>query len=79
MLICRCAWHQRYCGYPLVSGVASWRGWTLRFTDGICEKCLARFRAEHRSFLERRRTFDGRTVTALQPVAVPVVSSNEAA
>ena len=79
MLICRCAWHQRYCGYPLLSGVVSWRGWTLRFTDGICEKCLERFRAEHRSFLERRRTFDGRTVTALQPVAVPVVSSNEAA
>jgi len=79
LLICRCAWHQRYCGYPLVSGVASWRGWTLRFTDGICEKCLARFRAEHRSFLERRRPLDGRTVTALQPVAVPVASSNEAA
>lgn len=56
MLICRCAWHQRYCGYPLVSGVASWRGWTVRFTDGICEKCLERFRAEHRLFLERRRT-----------------------
>ena len=55
MLICRCAWHQRYCGYPLLNGVASWRGWTLRFTDGICEKCLERFRAEHRSFLERRR------------------------
>ena len=55
VLICRCAWHQRYCGYPLVSGVASWRGWTVRFTDGICEKCLERFRAEHRVFLERRR------------------------
>jgi hypothetical protein len=55
VLICRCAWHQRYCGYPLLNGVASWRGWTLRFTDGICEKCLERFRAEHRSYLERRR------------------------
>jgi len=54
LLICRCAWHQRYCGYPLLNGVASWRGWTVRFTDGICEKCLQRFRAEHRSFLERR-------------------------
>ena len=80
MLICRCAWHQRYCGYPLLSGVASWRGWTLRFTDGICEKCLERFRAEHRSFLERRRSFDGRVLTSLpEVVAVPVVSSNEAA
>ena len=56
MLICRCAWHKRYCGYPLVNGVASWRGWTLRFTDGICKTCLERFRAEHRVFLERRRT-----------------------
>jgi hypothetical protein len=71
VLICRCAWHQRYCGYPLLQGVASWRGWRVRFTDGICEKCLARFRAEHRSFLERRRTLDlGLT---------PAVSSNEAA
>ena len=68
MLICRCAWHQRYCGYPLLSGVASWRGWAVRFTDGICEKCLQRFREEHRSFLERRRTLDDK-------VAVP----NEAA
>jgi hypothetical protein len=64
VLICRCAWHQRYRGYPLLSGIASWRGWTLRFTDGICEKCLERFRAEHRSFLERRRTFDDRLLPA---------------
>ena len=59
MLICRCAWHQRYCGYPLLSGVASWRGWSVRFTDGICEKCLQRFRAEHRGFLERRGSYMG--------------------
>jgi hypothetical protein len=71
VLICRCAWHQRYCGYPLLSGVASWRGWSLRFTDGICEKCLERFRAEHRSFLERRRPLDGQLT--------PASASNEAA
>jgi hypothetical protein len=53
MLICRCAWHSRYYGYPLLSGVASWRGWTLRFTDGICPRCLARFRREHHSLFER--------------------------
>ena len=80
LLICRCAWHQRYCGYPLLNGVVSWRGWSLRFTDGICESCLERFRTEHRSFLERRRTPDGRAVTSLAEVAVPSVSSsNEAA
>jgi len=54
-----------------LSGVASWRGWNLRFTDGICEKCLERFRAEHRSFLERRRPLDGRLT--------PAGASNEAA
>jgi len=49
-------------------------------TDGICEKCLERFRAEHRSFLERRRPLDGRVLTSLSEVAaVPAVSSNEAA
>jgi hypothetical protein len=67
VLICRCAWHQRYCGYPLLSGVVSWRGWTVRFTDGICEKCLQRFRAEHRSFLERRPGYMGDPVTAPTP------------
>jgi hypothetical protein len=65
VLICRCAWHQRYRGYPLLSGVASWRGWTIRFTDGICEKCLERFRVEHRLFLERRRTREVKTVPSI--------------
>ena len=61
MLIGRCAWHPGYRGYPLLSGIASWRGWSVRFTDGICEKCLARFRAEHRQYLQKRQ----------QPAAVP--------
>jgi hypothetical protein len=54
VLICRCAWHRRYQGYPRLSGVASWRGWNVRFTDGICDRCLQRFRAEHQRYLERR-------------------------
>jgi hypothetical protein len=54
MLFGRCAWHRYYHGYPLVNGVVSWRGLTVRFTDGICENCRDRFRAEHRLFLERR-------------------------
>jgi hypothetical protein len=54
MLICRCAWHARYYGYPLLRGVVSWRGWNLRFTDGICPRCLARFRKEHHTLLDRR-------------------------
>jgi hypothetical protein len=53
MLICRCAWHRRYHGYPLLSSVVSWRGWNVRFTDGICARCLERFRIEHRRFLTR--------------------------
>jgi hypothetical protein len=54
VLLCRCAWHRGYQGYPLVNGIASWRGWSVRFTDGICDKCLARFRAEHKRFLTKR-------------------------
>jgi hypothetical protein len=65
VLICRCAWHRRYRGYPLLSGVASWRGWTVRFTDGICETCLERFRSEHRTFLETRRVDERRDPSRL--------------
>jgi hypothetical protein len=38
----------------LLNGVASWRGWRVRFTDGICETCLQRFRAEHQHYLQKR-------------------------
>jgi hypothetical protein len=55
MLIGRCAWHQRYYGRPSWQGVTSWRGFNLRFTDGICPRCVERFRAEHRGMLERRK------------------------
>jgi len=55
VLLSRCAWHPRYHGYPLVAGVASWGGWGLKFTDGICADCAERFRAEYRAFFDRRR------------------------
>lgn len=60
MLIGRCAWHPRYYGYPLLNGVASWRGFGVKFTDGICPRCLQRFRQEHHSFLERREGWEAR-------------------
>ena len=58
MMIGRCAWHTRYHGYPRISGIASWRGLGVSFTDGICSRCLERFRDEHREFLSRPRTGD---------------------
>jgi len=54
MLICRCAWHPQYYGHPFWTGVVSWRGWRIKFTDGICARCLRRFRSEHRDSFERR-------------------------
>ena len=62
MLLTRCAWHPRYRGYPLVEGVASWSGWGVKFTDGICADCAERFRAEYRAFFERRRLADHQDV-----------------
>ncbi|MGH7393042.1 MAG: hypothetical protein ACREM3_26845 [Candidatus Rokuibacteriota bacterium] len=56
MLIVRCAWHPQYYGRRHWRGVVSWRGWWVKFTDGICPRCLQRFRAEHRQSFERRRT-----------------------
>jgi len=54
MMICRCAWHPYYYEHPLWNGVVSWRGWSVRFTDGICTRCVQKFRVEHREMLERR-------------------------
>jgi len=67
VLICRCAWHQRYRGYPLLNGVASWRGWSVRFTDGICETCLGRFRAEYQRYLQKPSDTPPRSATAAPP------------
>jgi len=38
----RCAWHSRYHGYPRLLGVASWRGLSVHFADGICPTCATR-------------------------------------
>ena len=50
----RCGWHRMYFGYPLINGVAAWRGWDIKFTDGICHRCAALVHAELRD-IERRR------------------------
>lgn len=46
MLIRRCAWHRQFHGYALVHGIASWRGCSVAFSDGVCRGCAARVRAE---------------------------------
>lgn len=60
MLLARCAWHRRYFGYTIVVGVASWRGWSVGLSDGICRRCARRVRAGWLD--ERRRGADGRAV-----------------
>jgi len=46
VLVRRCAWHRKYRGYPILYGVASWRGQRVDFTDGLCHGCAARARTE---------------------------------
>jgi len=53
VLIARCAWHRTYYGRPAWGGVLSWRGLGLRFSDGICPRCLARLREEHDRLRQR--------------------------
>jgi hypothetical protein len=61
VLISRCAWHRRYHGYTKVLGISSWEGLQLSFTDGICQKCAARVRADHlRSRYDRGASADRR-------------------
>ena len=33
--------------YPLTLGIASWRGFGVSFTDGMCRGCAIRFRRQH--------------------------------
>jgi hypothetical protein len=46
MFVRRCAWHPLYHGYGKLLGIASWRGWAITFSDGLCERCAARTRQE---------------------------------
>jgi hypothetical protein len=46
MFVRRCAWHPLYHGYGKLLGITSWRGWTITFSDGLCERCAARTREE---------------------------------
>jgi hypothetical protein len=46
MFVRRCAWHPLYHGYGKLLGITSWRGWTVTFSDGLCERCAARTREE---------------------------------
>jgi hypothetical protein len=46
VLIRRCAWHRSYRGYPIAFGIASWRGFGVAFTDGMCLSCSARLRRD---------------------------------
>jgi hypothetical protein len=48
VLIRRCAWHREFHGYTLLHGVAAWRGFSVKFTDGVCRSCAARVRIEWR-------------------------------
>jgi hypothetical protein len=54
MIILRCAWHPQYYGRPWWRGVVSWRGLAVRFSDGICPRCLERFRVKHDRLREGR-------------------------
>jgi hypothetical protein len=46
MFIRRCAWHRQYHGYGKFLGISSWRGWTITFSDGLCDGCGVRAREE---------------------------------
>jgi hypothetical protein len=49
-----------YFGYPLIHGIAAWRGNGIQFTDGICRRCARRVHAELRA-MERRRASSDRS------------------
>jgi hypothetical protein len=46
----------QYHGRPRWDRIVSWHGFNVRFTDGICARCLEHFREEHQAALSRRFT-----------------------
>jgi hypothetical protein len=46
VLIRRCVWHRQIRGYAVIHGIASWRGRSITFTDGVCRQCAQRVRRE---------------------------------
>lgn len=63
MLIRRCAWHREFYGYTIIHGVAAWRGFSVKFSDGVCKSCAARVRIEWR--------IDGRDAKTRPTVSIP--------
>jgi hypothetical protein len=75
VLISRCAWHRRYHGYTKLLGISSWQGLHVSFTDGICQKCAARVRADHlRSPYGRGAAADRRETPWLPGLAAVTLS-----
>ena len=65
MMISRCAWHSRYFGVPLIKSVVRWQPFRqLEWTDGICDVCLARWRAARPH--DARPAPPGRLIGALE-------------
>jgi hypothetical protein len=64
MVVVRCAWHRRYFGYPILCAIASWRGASVTFVDGMCGRCARRRRAHG-------RFHDAPAVSPIVPAWVP--------
>lgn len=80
MLIRRCVWHREYHGYPMLYGIASWRGWRPYYSDGLCRRCAQIARAEWDIPLPERARhrplhLDGFTVTASIMVVLLLVAT----
>jgi len=53
-----------YFGYPLIHGIAAWRGSGIEFTDGICRRCVRHVQAELRAMERRRHPTPDRSAVA---------------
>lgn len=55
MLLQRCCFHPKY-GHRFrrFLRVGSWRGWRIRWSDGICRSCAVRWKQEFEAWKARR-------------------------
>lgn len=59
MIVVACAWHRKFFGRPKFLRVASWRGWGVRWSHGLCRLCRVQLNDDAAKFADRMARMKG--------------------